>query len=133
MAVDQDGREARTHYELLEAFVQPIDASLLRCRLETGRTHQIRVHLGAVGLHVLGDATYGRSDPFGIGRPLLHAAKLAFDHPGTDERVQFESTPAADFTDALERFRAATEGARRQLDELAPPPPNIDDPDGPAG
>ena len=57
MTVSEDGRAARTHYEALESFTQPFAASLVECRLETGRTHQIRVHMGAVGLHVLGDAT----------------------------------------------------------------------------
>ena len=116
MTVAQDGREARTHYRLLEAFTQPIEASLLECRLETGRTHQIRVHLGAVGLHVLGDATYGRQDPFGVGRPLLHAAELGFEHPGTGERVTFRSELAPDFAAALTQFRADTARLAAQLD-----------------
>lgn len=107
MTIAEDGREARTHYKTLEVFHLPVEASLLECRLETGRTHQIRVHLGAVGLHVLGDATYGRPDPFGIGRPLLHAAELAFDHPATGERVSWTSPLAQDFAGALESFRAA--------------------------
>ncbi len=111
MTVSEDGKEARTHYEVLETFSRPVDACLLECHLETGRTHQIRVHLGAIGLHVLGDSTYGRPDPFGIGRPLLHAAELAFDHPRTGERMSFTSTLAADFQGALDEFRRATEDA----------------------
>ena len=83
-------------------------ASLLECRLETGRTHQIRVHLAAVGLHVLGDSTYGRADPFGIGRTLLHATELAFDHPATGEPHTFHSELATDFASALDAFRSAT-------------------------
>jgi len=115
MTVSEDGRPARTHYELVEPFAQPFEAALLRCRLETGRTHQIRVHLNAVGLHVLGDRTYGRPDPFGIGRQLLHAAELAFEHPRTGETVSFTSRLPADMAGAVERFRAATESAREQL------------------
>ena len=57
----------------------------------------------------------GRPDPFGIGRPLLHASELAFDHPESGERVSFFSPPAADFADALERFRDATQRAVEQL------------------
>ncbi len=108
MSVSEDGRWARTHYELLESFTLPIEACLLRCRLETGRTHQIRVHLAAVGLHVLGDPVYGRPDPFEIGRPLLHAARLALRHPGDERELWFEATPPADFQGALERFRTAS-------------------------
>lgn len=115
MTISEDGKHARTHYETIETFTQPIEASFLRCRLETGRTHQIRVHLQAVGLHVLGDATYGRPDPFGIGRPLLHAAELAFDHPATGERVSFTSPLPADFAGALDGLRAATSEAAEQL------------------
>ncbi len=118
MTVSEDGRPARTHYELLESFTQPVEASLVRCRLETGRTHQIRVHLNAVGLHVLGDRTYGRPDPFDIGRQLLHAAELAFEHPASGETVSFTSDLPADMAGALEGFREQTQAA---LDQLGPP------------
>ncbi|MDG2112757.1 MAG: RluA family pseudouridine synthase [Actinomycetota bacterium] len=119
MTISEDGKDARTHYETLETFTRPVESSLLRCRLETGRTHQIRVHLQAVGLHVLGDATYGRPDPFGIGRPLLHAAELAFDHPSTGERVSFTSPLPPDFAGALDQLRAETAEAVEQLEGLA--------------
>ena len=105
MTVTQDGREARTHYEVLETWQQPIPASLLRCTLDTGRTHQIRVHLKAIDLPVLGDRTYGKPDPFNIGRPLLHAAELSFLHPATGELVKFSSEPPSDFAGAVEIFR----------------------------
>ena len=105
MTVTQDGREARTHYEVLETWHQPIPASLLRCTLDTGRTHQIRVHLKAIDLPVLGDRTYGKPDPFNIGRPLLHAAEVSFLHPATGELVKFSSEPPSDFTGAVEIFR----------------------------
>ena len=105
MTVTEDGREARTHYEVLETWYEPVHASLLRCILDTGRTHQIRVHMRAIDAPVLGDSTYGKPDPFGIERPLLHAAELSFVHPETGERVEFSSEPPGDFMEAVERFR----------------------------
>ncbi|HEU6445340.1 MAG TPA: RluA family pseudouridine synthase [Gaiellaceae bacterium] len=80
-------REAVTHFELLELLGQH---ALLRVDLETGRTHQIRVHLAAIGLPVVGDPVYGVPDP-ALGRQFLHASRLAFDHPITGERVEVES------------------------------------------
>ncbi|HEV2902301.1 MAG TPA: RluA family pseudouridine synthase [Gaiellaceae bacterium] len=80
-------RAAVTHFELLELLGQH---ALLRVDLETGRTHQIRVHLGAIGLPVVGDPVYGVPDP-ALGRQFLHAARLAFEHPFTAERVEVES------------------------------------------
>ena len=75
MAVRTGGREARTHYEVVDRYD---DTARLAVSLETGRTHQIRVHLAAIGHPVLGDPVYGRTDPR-IARPFLHAAELAFD------------------------------------------------------
>jgi 23S rRNA pseudouridine1911/1915/1917 synthase len=80
-------REAVTHFELLELLGQH---ALLRVDLETGRTHQIRVHLGAIGLPVVGDAVYGAPDP-ALGRQFLHATRLAFDHPLTGKSLNVES------------------------------------------
>ena len=80
-------REAVTHFELLEPLGQH---ALLRVELETGRTHQIRVHLAAIGLPVVGDPVYGVPDP-ALGRQFLHASRLAFDHPFTTERIDVES------------------------------------------
>jgi 23S rRNA pseudouridine1911/1915/1917 synthase len=92
MAVSSTGREARTRYEVRQRFTQPIDASLLECRLETGRTHQIRVHLGAIGHPIVGDPRYrGARASFPAPRPFLHAHALAFAHPATGERVAFSS------------------------------------------
>ncbi len=107
MAVRVDGKPARTHYEVLAEYVEPTEASLVRCELETGRTHQIRVHLAAVGHPVVGDATYGgvrAALPF--GRPALHAARLSFVHPATDEQVSFEVPLPADMTELLARLSA---------------------------
>ena len=105
MTVTEDGREARTHYEVLETWTYPKQASLLKCTLDTGRTHQIRVHLRAIGCPVLGDAVYGKRDPFGIGRPLLHSAEISFVHPVTEEEMNFVCKPPADFDKALSGFR----------------------------
>jgi 23S rRNA pseudouridine1911/1915/1917 synthase len=81
-------REARTHFvvvERLNAF------TLVEARLETGRTHQIRVHFLAIGHPVAGDPLYGRRDPLGLGRQFLHSHRLAFVHPVTGEHLEFES------------------------------------------
>jgi 23S rRNA pseudouridine1911/1915/1917 synthase len=100
MAVVVDGKTARTRYTVLHHYRTPTDASALECRLETGRTHQIRVHLAAIGHPVVGDPTYGgvRS---GIHppRPFLHAARLEFSHPVTGEAMAFESKLPADLAD----------------------------------
>ena len=90
MAVRREGKEARTLYETREWFVHP-DVALLDCRLETGRTHQIRVHLAAIGHPVVGDGTYGGNRPgIRLDRPFLHAARLTLDHPRTGEPLAVE-------------------------------------------
>jgi 23S rRNA pseudouridine1911/1915/1917 synthase len=90
MAVRSAGKQARTEYKVVETFDRPV-CSLLECTLETGRTHQIRVHLSAIGHPVVGDGTYGGSrDQIALARPFLHAATLGFDHPVTGERMRFE-------------------------------------------
>jgi 23S rRNA pseudouridine1911/1915/1917 synthase len=101
MAVGGAGqREARTHFTLERALA---DTSLLRLRLETGRTHQIRVHLQAIGHPVCGDPEYGTAGLLGLERQFLHATRLAFDHPLTGERVDVVSPLPADLQAALER------------------------------
>lgn len=105
MAVRVDGKPARTRYEVVREFSAPIVASLVRCQLETGRTHQIRVHLAAVSHPVLGDATYGgvRSTvPF--GRPALHAVRLSFAHPRTGAMLEFEATLPPDIESLIARL-----------------------------
>ncbi|NBN97259.1 MAG: RluA family pseudouridine synthase [Actinobacteria bacterium] len=106
MAVVVDGRASRTHYALEQSFHTPREASLLECRLETGRTHQIRVHLASIGHPVVGDAQYGGARA-GIraGRPMLHARELAFDHPRTGERVSFQAAAPADFAAVVATLR----------------------------
>ena len=91
-----------THFELVELLPRH---ALLDVRLETGRTHQIRVHLAAIDLPVAGDATYGRPRELDLDRQFLHAARLAFAHPFGGERVEAESPLPADLVAALERAR----------------------------
>jgi 23S rRNA pseudouridine1911/1915/1917 synthase len=97
------GKPAVTHYELLEKLA---DAALVRFVLETGRTHQIRVHAADHGFPLLGDTVYGKRSPL-ISRQALHAQLLAFDHPATGERLRFESPLPADFTAALAALRVS--------------------------
>lgn len=94
MAVSHDAaaKEAHTRYRVLERFPH---ATLLEIRILTGRTHQIRVHMAHLGHPVIGDRVYGRAEK--AGRLALHALKIAFLHPQTDKRVEFESAPPEDF------------------------------------
>ena len=96
-------REAVTHFELVEAMSEH---TLLDVRLETGRTHQIRVHLGAIGLPVAGDAQYGARGDLGLERQFLHAYRLRFRHPLTDDEVDVTSELPEDLEAALERARS---------------------------
>ena len=90
-AVIQSGKDARTHYEIDQKFESPLKISTLNCRLETGRTHQIRVHLAAIGHPVLGDELYGGRTSFNIDNRLaLHAQMLTFSHPKTNNQMNFE-------------------------------------------
>jgi len=93
-------REARTHFELDRALAEH---SLLRLRLETGRTHQIRVHLQAIGHPVAGDPDYGQAGMLGLERQFLHATRLAFEHPLGGERVEVRSPLPDDLLAALSR------------------------------
>ncbi|MDO5696548.1 MAG: RluA family pseudouridine synthase [Dermatophilus congolensis] len=106
-AVMRSGKPSITHYEVLEAFRE---ASLVEVQLETGRTHQIRVHFSAVGRPCVGDPLYG-ADPtlgerLGLVRQWLHAMKLGFDHPDTGSHVLFESTYPDDLQHALDVLAA---------------------------
>jgi len=95
-------REARTHFEAIEALRQ---ATLLRVLLDTGRTHQIRVHMKAIGHPVTGDRAYGGSARFGLRRQFLHAARLVFTHPVTGEQVDVSAPLPSDLQAALESAR----------------------------
>lgn len=119
MAVVEGGREAVTHFTVREVLEV---AALLEVRLETGRTHQIRVHLNHIGIPVLGDPTYGRGRLPGrgnqpkkieaetlIARQALHAYRLGFEHPVTKAACEFEVEPPKDFLDALEDLRVLAE------------------------
>jgi 23S rRNA pseudouridine1911/1915/1917 synthase len=89
MAVRDSGKEAQTTYEVQQRFESPV-CSLLECRLHTGRTHQIRVHLDAIGHPVVGDATYGGArQSIALDRPFLHATALSFEHPVTGAHLEF--------------------------------------------
>ncbi len=100
MAIVSRGREARTEYRVLKYIG---GYSLLEIRPETGRTHQIRVHLAAIGFPVVGDATYGVSSPH-LSRQFLHASRLGFSLPSTGRYVEFESPLPADLEQALKRI-----------------------------
>ncbi len=107
--VAEDGKRAVTHVAVLEelgAF------ALVECRLETGRTHQVRIHLGEAGAPLCGEAIYDRpldgkprADGSRAARPMLHATKLGFTHPETGDEVSWEISPPADFAELLVRFR----------------------------
>ncbi|HSM01903.1 MAG TPA: RluA family pseudouridine synthase [Acidimicrobiia bacterium] len=101
MRIDSGGRPARTHYRLSAEFDR---ASLLELRLETGRTHQIRVHLASIGLPVMGDRIYGIST--GSPRVFLHASAVAFDHPVSGDRIDAESELPEDLAGVLEALTA---------------------------
>jgi 23S rRNA pseudouridine1911/1915/1917 synthase len=107
MAVVASGRSARTDYRVVGSYTSPAVVSRLECRLETGRTHQIRVHLSSINHPLVGDPTYGQRRPnLGLDRPFLHAAELAFDHPTTGERVTFRSPIAPDLQSWLDKAEA---------------------------
>ena len=95
-------RDAVTEFELLELLA---GRALLRVRLETGRTHQIRVHLAAIDLRISGDPVYGVPDDLGLERQFLHAARLTFPHPVQGEELEFESPLPPDLARALARAR----------------------------
>lgn len=110
MAVVADGRWARTEYRVLQRYDQPVELALLECRLETGRTHQIRVHLSSINHPLVGDPVYGQRRPkLQVDRPFLHAAELAFDHPATGDRITFHSDLAPDLATRLATLRIAPE------------------------
>jgi 23S rRNA pseudouridine1911/1915/1917 synthase len=105
MAVAERGKEARTRYEVLHRFEEPVPVTELTCELETGRTHQIRVHLKSIGHPVVGDTKYGGArQSLPMARPFLHAEGLALDHPITGEPLAFESALPADLVELLGRL-----------------------------
>jgi 23S rRNA pseudouridine1911/1915/1917 synthase len=110
ISTDTDApREARTHFTVERELPA---ATLLNVTLETGRTHQIRVHLEAIGHPVCGDPEYGRADAFGLARQFLHAVALAFAHPATGVQVRVESPLPDDLAAALGRAEGGPDHRR---------------------
>lgn len=105
MAIDSSGRRAVTHVKVIERLKN--NFSLINCRLETGRTHQIRVHLSSINHPILGDDVYGpKKCPFNLSGQLLHAGTLGFIHPSTNEYIEFNSELPEYFINVLEKLRA---------------------------
>ncbi|MGI8754635.1 MAG: RluA family pseudouridine synthase [Acidimicrobiales bacterium] len=105
MAVTESGKAARTRYEVVATFDAPAVVSELTCRLETGRTHQIRVHLAAIGHPVVGDDRYrGVRQSLPCPRPYLHAEHLGFDHPTTGEHLAFDAALPLDLQAVHDRL-----------------------------
>jgi len=98
-------REARTNFEVIDTL--PAD-TLVHARLDTGRTHQIRVHFAAIDHPVAGDPEYGTRARHGLDRQFLHASRLAFAHPRTGELLEFRSELPRDLSEALDRARGAS-------------------------
>jgi len=100
---EKNSRNAVTHYTVLERFDK---YTLVKCRLETGRTHQIRVHMSKKGHPIVGDKTYGRKkEEFSLNGQLLHAFKVGYIHPITEEYMEFERPVPAHFDEVLENVR----------------------------
>lgn len=110
MAVLAGGKVARTTYEVRRAFNLPVDCSLLECGLETGRTHQIRVHLSTLGHSVVGDVVYGGArSVLSSPRPMLHATSLSFNHPISNEQMNFNVDLPSDFSLVLDKCSMGTD------------------------
>ncbi|HEH8295508.1 TPA: RluA family pseudouridine synthase [Staphylococcus aureus] len=102
MAVVDDGKEAVTHFNVLEHFK---DYTLVECQLETGRTHQIRVHMKYIGFPLVGDPKYGPKKTLDIGGQALHAGLIGFEHPVTGEYIERHAELPQDFEDLLDTIR----------------------------
>ena len=110
-----EGEEAKKAVTYVKVIEQLGPFSLIECRLETGRTHQVRIHLGEAGTPLCGETVYDRpihgqplADDSAAKRPMLHAASLGFTHPVTNERLTYEVPPPADFAELLAKLRSAT-------------------------
>ncbi|MEM7274203.1 MAG: RluA family pseudouridine synthase [Actinomycetota bacterium] len=118
-AVVAGGRPARTRYEVVARY-HAAGLTQLECRLETGRTHQIRAHLGAIDHPVVGDERYGGQSHPGLARPFLHAATLEFDHPTSGERLRFDAALPSDLIAVLDQLSGAEAVAAAEADETGP-------------
>jgi len=113
MAVVARGRQAVTHYQVLERYA---NTTLLRCRLETGRTHQIRVHLSSVGHPLIGDPAYGkRNSGIAFPRQALHAERLGLLHPKSRKEMSWHAEPPADLQELIAKLRGETPAAHSSL------------------
>jgi 23S rRNA pseudouridine1911/1915/1917 synthase len=115
-SIDASGQQAVTHLKVIERLQ---GFALVECRLETGRTHQVRIHLGEAGTPLCGEHVYDRPphgaplpDSSGAARPMLHATRLGLTHPATGERMSWDSDPPADFRDLLARLRSGDSVAK---------------------
>lgn len=103
MAVSKDGKNAITHFEVIERFA---NYTLLKVNIETGRTHQIRVHLSQIGYPIIGDYVYSNGkNPFGVEGQMLHSSKLEFKHPITGKEMELEAPLPEYFEEVLEKIR----------------------------
>lgn len=102
MGIVEGGKKAITHFKVLERY---IEYTFVEFKLQTGRTHQIRVHAKHINHAVVGDITYGKKDSFGLDGQLLHAYKLSFNHPSTNERMTFEAPLPLYFEKVIEKLR----------------------------
>ena len=113
MAVVARGRQAVTHYQVLERYA---NTTLLRCRLETGRTHQIRVHLGSLGHPLVGDPAYGkRNSGIAFPRQALHAERLGLLHPKSRKPMSWHAEPPADLQELIAKLRGVVPAAHSSL------------------
>lgn len=113
VAIVEGGKRAVTHYEVIERFKR---ATLVKCILETGRTHQIRVHMASLGHPLVGDMTYGfKKSKYNSDGQLLHAKTLGFIHPRTKEYMEFTSELPKNYSDFLERLRKEKVGGRYEI------------------
>ena len=96
--ISKDGQEAITHYEVLQEFKK---YSLVKCILETGRTHQIRVHMAYIGHPLLGDSLYGTDNTSLINRQALHSYKMSFIHPISNKKISLEAKPPKDIENLI--------------------------------
>ena len=102
MAIVDRGKHAVTHFRVLERFG---NFTLVECRLETGRTHQIRVHMKYIGYPLVGDPKYGPKKTMDVGGQALHAEVIGFVHPKSGEYMEFSVEPPAEFAELLESLR----------------------------